>query len=501
MSHVLGGRLVILPLLKRPIAGAILNCEEDNMQQDYTISAIATPIGQGGIGIVRLSGERSVAIAEACFKPSAGGKLTDYGARKAVFGYIYKENGDFLDEAICIVMKAPHSYTCEDVVELQCHGGPVVLKELLAMSYRLGAVPAEPGEFTKRAFLNGRLDLTQAQSVMDIIQARTDMAREAAANNLQGRLSERIAEMRQEILGVIAHLEASIDFPEDDIEDVAMEDAEMKVEQLHEAVEDLLASAETGQILRDGLQTAIIGRPNAGKSSLLNLMLGQERAIVTDVPGTTRDSIEEYMNIGGIPLKLADTAGIRDTDNLVEKIGVEKAYSYAQEAELVLAVLDGSQPLTEADDPIWHLLSKCRGRIIVINNKIDKAQEESILTEAEIRQKAAEKEVAEIYQVVNLSAKHGRGLKELEEAIKNLVFAGKINYRESVMVNDARQTDILRQAMLLLDQTRMTLMSGMSEDFVVIDLRSAWEKLGEITGDTVDEDIIDEIFSRFCLGK
>ena len=206
------------------------------------------------------------------------------------------------------------------------------------MTYRLGAKPAEPGEFTKRAFLNGRLDLTQAQSVMDMIQARTTMAREAAANNLQGKLSERIGEMRQEILGVIAHLEASIDFPEDDIEDVALEEAEMKVEQLHGAVEDLLASAETGQILRDGLQTAIIGRPNAGKSSLLNLMLGQERAIVTDVPGTTRDSIEEYMNIGGIPLKLADTAGIRDTDNLVEKIGVEKAYSYAREAELVLAV-------------------------------------------------------------------------------------------------------------------------------------------------------------------
>ena len=471
------------------------------MQQEYTISAIATPVGQGGIGIVRLSGEKAVDIAQECFKPAAGGKISDYEARRAVFGYIYKENGDFLDEAICIVMKAPHSYTCEDVVELQCHGGPVVLKELLAMTYRLGAKPAEPGEFTKRAFLNGRLDLTQAQSVMDMIQARTTMAREAAANNLQGRLSERIGEMRQEILGVIAHLEASIDFPEDDIEDVALEDAEMKVEQLHGAVEDLLASAETGQILRDGLQTAIIGRPNAGKSSLLNLMLGQERAIVTDVPGTTRDSIEEYMNIGGIPLKLADTAGIRDTDNLVEKIGVEKAYSYAREAELVLAVFDGSQPLTAADDPIWHLLSQCSGKIIIINNKVDKALEENILTEKEIRQEAAKKEVEDVYQVINLSAKQGQGLKELEEAIKNLVFAGKINCRESVMVNDARQADILRQAMVLLDQTRMTLMSGMSEDFVVIDLRSAWEKLGEITGDTLDEDIIDEIFSRFCIGK
>ena len=471
------------------------------MQQDYTISAIATPVGEGGIGIVRLSGERAVAIAEECFKPAAGGRLADYEARRALFGYIYMENGDFLDEAICIVMKAPHSYTCEDVVELQCHGGPVVLQELLAMSYRLGAKPAEPGEFTKRAFLNGRLDLTQAQSVMDMIQAKTSVAREAAAGNLQGRLSERIAEMRQEILGVIAHLEASIDFPEDDIEDVAMEEAELKVEELHAKVEDLLSSAATGQILRDGLKTAIIGRPNAGKSSLLNLMLGQERAIVTDVPGTTRDSIEEYMNIGGIPLRLIDTAGIRDTDNLVEKIGVEKAYSYAKDAQLVLAVIDGSQPFSKADEPIWQLLSQCTGRIIVINNKADKALEENLLTEAEIRQEAAEHEAAEVYRVVSLSAKSGQGLKELEEAIKELVFAGRISCRESVLVSDARQAEILRQAMVLLDQTRMTLMSGMSEDFVVIDLRSAWEKLGEITGDTVDEDIIDEIFSRFCIGK
>lgn len=471
------------------------------MQQDYTISAIATPVGEGGIGIVRLSGERAVAIAEECFKPAAGGRLTDYEARRALFGYIYMENGDFLDEAICIVMKAPHSYTCEDVVELQCHGGPVVLQELLAMSYRLGAKPAEPGEFTKRAFLNGRLDLTQAQSVMDMIQAKTSVAREAAAGNLQGRLSERIAEMRQEILGVIAHLEASIDFPEDDIEDVAMEEAELKVEELHAKVEDLLGSAATGQILRDGLKTAIIGRPNAGKSSLLNLMLGHERAIVTDVPGTTRDSIEEYMNVGGIPLRLIDTAGIRETDNLVEKIGVEKAYSYAKDAQLVLAVIDGSQPLGKADEPIWQLLSQCTGRIIVINNKADKAFEENLLTEAEIRQEAVEHEAAEVYRVVSLSAKSGQGLKELEEAIKELVFAGRISCRESVLVSDARQADILRQAMVLLDQTRMTLMSGMSEDFVVIDLRSAWEKLGEITGDTVDEDIIDEIFSRFCIGK
>ena len=471
--------------------------EDKDMQQDYTISAIATAVGQGGIGIVRISGEKAVEIAEKCFHPAAGGKVREYG-RSAVYGNIYKENEEFLDEAICIVMEAPHSYTCEDVVELQCHGGPVVLRELLALTYRLGARPAEPGEFTKRAFLNGRLDLSQAQSVMDMIQARTTMSLEMAAGNLQGRLSEKIQEMRQEILGVIAHLEASIDFPEDDIEDVAMEEAELKVEKLHGDLEDLLASAQTGQILRDGLQTAIIGRPNAGKSSLLNLMLGQERAIVTDVPGTTRDSIEEYMNIGGIPLRLADTAGIRETDNLVEKIGVDKAYSYAKEAELVLAVIDGSQPMSQEDEPIWQLLKECQGRIILILNKAD---QDHVISEEQIREKAAEKEVEEIYRIISLSAKSGAGLGALEEAIKEMVFAGKISCRESIMVSDARQADIIRQALVLLDQTRVTLMTGMSEDFVVIDLRSAWEKLGEITGETLGEDIIDEIFSRFCIGK
>ena len=471
------------------------------MQQGELISAIATAPGESGIGIIRISGKGAVDLAKRCFVPFSGKNISEYAPRQAVYGKVTGIDGQLIDEAICIIMPAPHSYTCEDVVEIQSHGGSVALREILELTYKLGARAAERGEFTKRAFLNGRLGLTQAQAVMDVIQAPTKASLKLATGHLSGHFSGKIREMRNDILALIAHLEASIDFPEDDIEDVALEEAEMKVEQLHGAVEDLLASAETGQILRDGLQTAIIGRPNAGKSSLLNLMLGQERAIVTDVPGTTRDSIEEYMNIGGIPLKLADTAGIRDTDNLVEKIGVEKAYSYAREAELVLAVIDGSQPLTEADDPIWHLLSQCSGKIIIINNKVDRSLEENILTAEEIRQEAAKKEVEDVYQVINLSAKQGQGLKELEEAIKNLVFAGKINCRESVMVNDARQADILRQAMVLLDQPHMTLMSGMSEDFVVIDLRSAWEKLGEITGETLDEDIIDEIFSRFCIGK
>lgn len=468
------------------------------MQQDDTISAIATAIGEGGIGIVRLSGARSIDIADKCFRPSGGGRLTEYRPRMAVFGRIYDNEGRLLDEALCIVMKGPHSYTCEDVVELQCHGGSLLLSRLLELTYRLGARPAQPGEFTKRAFMNGRLDLSQAQSVMEMIQARTRASLDMAAGNLQGRLSEKIGGIRQEILAIIAHLEAVIDFPEDDIEEAALGEAELKVEKIYSQVQDLFNSANAGRVLRDGLRTAIIGRPNAGKSSLLNLLLGQERAIVTDMPGTTRDSIEEYVNMGGIPLRLADTAGIRSAENPVEKIGVERARSHAVEAELVLAVFDGSAGGQEDDKIVWQLLAQCRGRVMVLLNKSDLGVQ---LSREDIEAAVRAKGIVNICGIISMSAKSGDGLRELEKAIKNLVLGGKTGWQESVLVSDARQQEVLRQALLLLEQTRMTLINGMSEDFVVIDLRSAWEKLGEITGDTIGEDIIDEIFSRFCIGK
>lgn len=468
------------------------------MQQNHTISAIATAMGAGGIGIIRLSGEKAIEIADSCFRPAAGGRLQDFPARKAVLGNIYDEKDKYLDEAIVIVMPAPHSYTCEDVVELQCHGGGLVLQQILLLTYRLGASPAEPGEFTKRAFLNGRLDLSQAQAVMDVIQAKTSASLDLASGNLQGRLSNKVYEMRQEILSIIAHLEASIDFPEDDIEDVSLTEAEAQVEKLHGEIEDLLAYADAGMILREGLQTAIIGRPNAGKSSLMNLMLGQERAIVTDVPGTTRDTIEEIVNIGGIPLKLVDTAGIRETDNVAEKIGVERAYANARNAKLILAVLDGTEALSDKDEETWQLLKDCQGKIIIIINKSDLP---GCVTPEKIEQIAAEKAIGKIHKIISMSAKKGQGLSELEELIKNIVFAEKISCEDSILISDARQKNILQQSLDLLEQTRVTILNGMSEDFAVIDLRSAWEKLGEITGETIDEDIIDEIFSRFCIGK
>ena len=471
--------------------------QEKKVMED-TISAIATAPGEGGIGIIRLSGEKAVSIAYKIFRPHSAKSLQEYGNRVAVYGKVYDEHGHIIDEAICIVMNAPNSYTCEDVVEIQCHGGSVVMREILSLTYRMGARPAEPGEFTKRAFLNGRLDLSQAQAVMDIINAKTKASLDMAINHLSGDFSNKIREFRHDILAIIAHLEASIDFPEDDIEDLDFEDTREKVKLLQDKIQKMLASAQMGIILRDGLKTAIIGRPNAGKSSIMNLLLGQERAIVTDVPGTTRDSIEEYVNIGGIPLRLIDTAGIRSTDDIVEKIGVDKAYSYAGEAELVLAVFDTNEELSAEDEEIIRLMDKCPGNIIVILNKIDLSGDKN--TEL-LKERLKGCTAAKIRGIVPMSAKNGEGQEGLEELLKEIVYNGRTNIGESQAVCDARHEEILRRTVNLLEEALNTIDMGMSEDFIVIDLRSAWEKLGEITGETFDDDIVNQIFSNFCIGK
>ena len=321
------------------------------MQGD-TISAIATAQGEGGIGIIRLSGEQAIAVAERMFRPASGKALSDYASHRAVYGRIVDEAGQVIDEAMVLIMKAPHSYTKEDVVELQCHGGVMPLRKTLALTYQHGARPAEGGEFTKRAFLNGRLDLSQAQAVMDIITAKTDRSLKMATGHLTGAFSAKIKSFRQEILGQIAHLEAAIDFPEDEVDDVVTESVAEKVVEVRNNIAKLIKTAGTGRILRDGLMTAIVGKPNVGKSSLLNALLQEERAIVTDIPGTTRDSIEEYANVGGVPLRIIDTAGIRATEDVVEKIGVEKARQMVSEAALVLALFDGSRPLDSEDEEI-----------------------------------------------------------------------------------------------------------------------------------------------------
>ncbi|MCR5758314.1 MAG: tRNA uridine-5-carboxymethylaminomethyl(34) synthesis GTPase MnmE [Selenomonas sp.] len=458
------------------------------MQGD-TISAIATAQGEGGIGIIRLSGQQAITIATRMFRPVSGKSLNEYESHRAVYGNIIDEEKQIVDEALALIMKAPHSYTREDVVEFQCHGGIMPLRKTLALTYRYGARPAEGGEFTKRAFLNGRLDLSQAQAVMDIITAKTDRSLKMAAGHLSGQFSQQIKHYRQEILGQIAHLEAAIDFPEDEVDDVVTENVAGKVVDIRNNIAVLLKTAGTGRILRDGLMTAIVGKPNVGKSSLLNALLQEERAIVTDIPGTTRDSIEEYANVGGVLLRIIDTAGIRATKDVVERIGVEKARQMICDAALVLALFDGSRPLDAEDAEILSLLNG-QNALLLLN----KSDLQSVVRAKDLAEKVH-------LPVIEISTKNSSGLDKLAQAIQDKVYGGKVACDEGSFVRDERQAELLRQADNHLEEALNTIEAGLGLDFISIDLRSAWEKLGEITGDTVGEDIIDEIFSKFCIGK
>lgn len=463
------------------------------MQQGDTISAIVTPAGMGGVGIVRLSGEEAIAIADAMFLAKNGKKLQDIVSSSFLYGHVIHGNGSVLDEAIVLIMRTPHSYTREDVVELQCHGGPVVLRTVLERTFALGARPAERGEFTKRAFLNGRLDLSEAQAVMEVVGARTETSLKMASGRLAGRFSEKIKEIRQKILELIAHLEATIDFPEEEIDDVVVDDVRLHVAMMREQIKTILKTSHAGTILRDGWKTAIIGKPNVGKSSLMNELLFEERVIVTDKPGTTRDSIEVCADVGGIPLSLIDTAGIREAEDQAEKIGIARARDCAKKASLILAVFDASSPMTEEDEEI---LSLTQGKeTIFLLNKSDRPTSPEAMNEAVIRG------VSPKAVVLPVSAKTGEGMESLTRQIEKTVYDGGLKGEEASFVSDAREVDILKRAEAFLADALQTIENGMSADFIVIDLRSAWEKLGEITGETVGEDIIDEIFRRFCIGK
>lgn len=461
------------------------------MIQEDTISAVATALGEGGIGIIRLSGTKAVEIAAGIFRGAHGKTVQDIASHQAAYGHIIDPAGNqMIDEVLLLVMRAPRSYTREDVVEIHCHGGPVPVRKILALTLAAGARLAEPGEFTKRAFLNGRLDLTQAEAVIDVIRAKTDASLKMAAGNLSGKLADKIHMLRNHILEMIAHLEAAIDFPEDDIEELAAEDVERRVKKIGSEIEELLAGAHTGRILRDGLETVIIGKPNVGKSSLLNVLLKETRAIVTDVPGTTRDSIEEYANIGGVPLKIIDTAGIRETRDAVEKIGVEKSKSLIQRADLVLLVLDSSSPLTHEDQAVLELLTGCQTLVLVnksdLNPVLDLDRVMNLLPGKKL---------------LKISILEGTGLEELEQYIIDMVYGGQIQLPESGFVNNVRQADLLVKVNQSLREVLTTIAAGMPPDCIVVDLRSAWEQLGRITGDTIDEDIIDQIFTQFCIGK
>lgn len=466
------------------------------MQAD-TIAAIATAPGEAGVGMLRISGAHAIEVADAVFRAASGKRLKDAETRRVLYGHVVDEEGAPIDEVLALVMRAPHSYTREDVVELSCHGGSIVLRRVLGRVLAAGARSAERGEFTKRAFLSGRLDLSQAQAVMDIVSARTDRALRVAEGHLAGHFSGKIHAMRQKCLGLIAHLEAAIDFPEDEIDDVVIDEVERAVAQLRQEIRALLATAHTGRILRDGLPTAIVGKPNVGKSSLMNALLREERAIVTDIPGTTRDSIEEYADIGGVPLSLIDTAGIRETDDVVERIGVEKARGCIERAALVLALFDGAQPLGAEDEEILSLVAGRPALLLLTKSDLPPVTTSAALAAAYARCAGGD---AAAPAILAISAREEQGLSALAAAIGDFAGTGS-GLEEGSFVSDERSAALLRAADAQLGAALKTIGAGLSVDFISIDLRAAWEKLGEITGETVGEDIIDEIFSKFCIGK
>lgn len=450
-----------------------------------TIAAISTPLGEGAIGIVRLSGTKALDIAKSIFK---GKDLTTVASHTLNYGHIIRPStGEVIDEVMVSVMLAPKTFTREDVIEINTHGGIAVTNDILQLLIKQGARMAEPGEFTKRAFLNGRIDLTQAEAVMDLIRAKTDKAMSIAIKQLDGSLSQLISDTRQEILNTLAQVEVNIDYPEyDDVEEMTTALLRDKTREFQTLLEQLLRTAKRGKILREGLSTAIIGRPNVGKSSLLNTLLREDKAIVTDIAGTTRDVIEEYVNIKGIPLKLVDTAGIRETDDLVEQIGVERSKKALQEADLVLLVLNASEKLTEQDKALLAL-SQDSNRIILLN----KTDLEQVIEKDQLPEEA-----------IPISVLQNQNIDLIEDRINQLFFdhTGLIE-QDATYLSNARHISLIEQAVQSLEAVNEGLALGMPVDLLQIDLTRAWEILGEITGDAAPDELITQLFSQFCLGK
>jgi len=458
---------------------------------DDTIAAIATAPGIGGIGIIRVSGPEACDVVNRIFHSKQSIPLGERQTRTIHYGHIvHPKTGKTLDEVIVVLMKGPHSYTAEDVVEIQCHGGFVSVREILKVLLSEGVRQAEEGEFTKRAFLNGRIDLTQAEAIIDIIDAKTEQSLEVAVNQLDGTLSKYIRTLRDELIAMIAHLEVTIDYPEEDIEEVSAQEVRTGLAPILEKMDTLLATAQRGKLLRDGVMVSIIGRPNAGKSSLMNALLREDRAIVTNIPGTTRDSIEEFLTIQGIPVRLIDTAGIRETEDIVESMGVEKARQYLDKADVVVLVIDGSKPLEPEEQELLQLITN-RPSIIFLN-KADQAQ---YVSKEEI---AA---LGTFTEIVTISAAQGEGMDEMARVITSLVQGGSVQASHEAMLSNVRHITLMEQAKVSLDQSILAIDSGMPIDLIVTDIRAAWELLGDITGESLRESMVDELFKRFCLGK
>ena len=451
-----------------------------------TIAAIATAYGEGGIGIIRISGSEASGILNKVFV-CAKGEMTD---RKLIYGHIEDSRGNKIDEAMAVFMKAPRTYTREDVAEINCHGSIVSLRKTLELVLEMGARLAEPGEFTKRAFLNGRIDLSQAEAVIDLIKAKTDKSFDVALNQLEGFLSKEVTDIRKGLLDLLVTVAVNIDYPDEDIEEITYSALEKKISQIGDMVEKLLSTADTGKIIREGLNVAIIGKPNVGKSSLMNELLKETRAIVTEIPGTTRDTIQEVVSIKNIPVRLTDTAGIRRTDDRIEKIGIEKSKQSFNEADLIIFVMDSSRVISEEDKEIMDYIGARKA--IVLINKIDLGRS---LGREEIQKRMPNAVVLET------SILEKQGVNRIEEEILSMVYSGNIKQNESLLVSNVRHKELLVKAeRSLADAMNMTV-NREALDFIEIDLKAAYDFLGEIIGETVSDDIINEVFSRFCLGK
>ena len=457
-----------------------------------TIAAIATAMTNSGIGIIRISGEDAFTVIDRIYQSKNGKKkLSEEKSHTVHYGYIVddtKEN-KIIDEVMVLIMRAPNTYTREDTVEIDCHGGVLVMQKILDTVICQGARPAEPGEFTKRAFLNGRIDLTQAESVMDVISSKNEFALKSSISQLQGSLQKEIKELREKIIYEIAFIESALDDPEHINIDGYGQKLKTVAEECKERIEHLLDTADNGKILKEGIDTVIVGKPNAGKSSLMNVLLKKERAIVTDIAGTTRDVLEEQMNLNGITLNIIDTAGIRDTEDIVEKIGVDKAKDYLVNADLIIYVVDSSTPLDENDEKIMEMI-KDRTALVLLN----KSDLDTVTTEEMIASHLDQK-------IIKVSMKENQGVDELENAIKELFFHGKVELNDEVYITNARHKAALSNAKDSLNMVLDSIAMEMPEDFYSIDLMNTYEELGNILGESLGEDLVNEIFSKFCTGK
>ena len=457
------------------------------MKKD-TIAAIATAMTNSGIGIVRISGLEAFDIIKKIYVGKNQKDLSKVKSHTIHYGYIV-DGEETIDEVLVMIMKGPHSFTGEDTVEIDCHGGVYVVKRILETVIKYGARPAEPGEFTKRAFLNGRMDLSQAEAVIDVINSKNEYALKSSVSQLKGNVQKKIKEIREEIIYHTAFIETALDDPEHISVDGYGEKLKITVDKLLEELDMLLKSSDNGRIIKEGIKTVIVGKPNAGKSSLLNVLVGEDRAIVTDIAGTTRDVLEESIQLSGISLNIMDTAGIRDTNDIVEKIGVDKAKSYANEADLIIYVVDASRELDENDFDIIHMIQDKKAVVLLNKSDLD-----TVVTENMIKSYIEK-------PILSISAKEESGIKELEDTLKNMFFHGEISFNDEVYITNIRHKTALKDAYDSLEKVNVSIENNMPEDFYSIDLLDAYEFLGSITGETIGEDLVNEIFSKFCMGK